>query len=127
MAIKKIIRALAVIVLLAAVGTYAKVRYLTPVSNTAHSSVVQYDFIKDGVSETAKIEAEKYFGQPVSISAGNNEIVQITANFSQKEFAEINEFMDRLQTISWARLHKVAVRQGEDSNLIIVEAIFLAQ
>lgn len=127
MAFKKIIRALAVIALLAAVGNYAKMRYFKPVSNLANSSVVQYDFIKNWVSETAKIEAEKYFGRPVSISDGNNEIVQITANFSQKQYAEINEFVDRLQAISWARLHKVAVRQSEESNLIIVEAIFLAQ
>ena len=58
MAFKKIIRALAVIALLAAVGNYAKMRYFKPVSNLANSSVVQYDFIKNWVSETAKIEAE---------------------------------------------------------------------
>jgi hypothetical protein len=126
-AIKKIIRALAVIALLAAVGNYAKMRYFTTVSNLANSSVVQYDFIKNWGSETAKIEAEKYFGRPVSISDGNNEIVQITANFSQKQYSEINAFLDRLQTISWVRLHKVAVRLGEQSNFILVEAIFLTK
>ena len=84
MAIKKLIRAVAVIALVAALGNYANLRYFTPVSNPANSSVAQFDFIRNWVSETAKIEAEKYFGRPVSISAGDNEIVQITANFSQK-------------------------------------------
>ena len=127
MASKKLIRAFALIALVAALGNYANLRYFTPVSNPANSSVAQFDFIRNWVSETAKIEAEKYFGRPVSISAGDNEIVQITANFSQKQYSEINTFLDRLQTISWVRLHKVTVQLSEESNAIIVEAIFLTK
>lgn len=125
MAIKKLIRAVAVIALVAALGNYANLRYFTPVSNPANSSVVQYDFISNWESETATIEAEKYFGRPVAISDDDNEIVQISADFSQKQYSEINAFLDHLQTVSWARLHKVAIRLGEESNVIILEAIFL--
>lgn len=121
----KLIKLLSLALVIAASTNLIAATYSWPYHEEEGKHPTTNDFFASQNSLDAVEEAGNYFGLPVQLLTRDNGIVQVSTTFTEDTIDDINELLKRIESISWAKLHKISLDRPSNGNLVEVSAFFL--
>lgn len=121
----KQIKLLSLTLFVAAAANSITVAYSWPYQKEDNKILGTRDFITNWNSLGAGKAAGKYFGLPVQLFSNGNGIVQVSTTFTDDTIDEIHVLLERIESISWAKLHKISINRLSDGNFVKVTAFFI--